>query len=184
MIETGHRGEATRIESFGVLLGDKCVGVGWVAHHQNLHVLLRTSRERLTLWFEDATVRAEQVRALHALLAGHSPNQQSDVGVTEGHVGIVGSDDAGEQRERAIVEFHLHAFERLERRRDLEQLQDHRGVGSEHRSTGDTEKEAVSDLTGGTGHGNTYGGSHGPQRRSNHQSAGSSRPIDFQISAA
>ena len=42
-------------------------------------------------------------------------------------------DHAGEQREGAVVELHRHAVERAERRRDLEQLQDDRLVGAEHR---------------------------------------------------
>ena len=61
---------------------------------------------------EDAAVGRQQVAALHARLAGHRPDEQRVVGVAEGHVGVVGHDDVGEQREGAVVELHLDALER------------------------------------------------------------------------
>ena len=90
-------------------------------------------------------------------LARHRPDEQGDVGVAERHVGVVGADDPGEQRERAVVELHAHAFERAERRRDLEQLEGDRGVGPEHRAGGDTEEQAVADLAGSPGDGDADG---------------------------
>ena len=71
--------------------------------------------------------------------------------------GVVGLDDAGEQREGAVVELHGHAVERLERRGDLEQLQDHGLIGAEHRAAGDAEQQAVADLAGGAGDGDADG---------------------------
>ena len=103
----------------------------------------------------------QQVGALHAGLARHRADQQGDVGVTERDVGVVGADDLGQQRERAVVELHLHAFERAERRRDLEQLQHDRRVGAEHRAGSDAEQQGVADLAGSAGDGNTNRSRHG-----------------------
>ena len=63
-------------------------------------------------------------------LRGIAPDEQGDVGVAERDVGVVGAHDVGEQREGAVVELHLHAVERAERRRDLQQLQDDGRVGA------------------------------------------------------
>ena len=164
VVEAGHRREATGIEVGRVVHGDERVGVGRVADHQDLHVLLGAVAERLALRLEDATVGAEQVGALHARLARHRAHQQGDIGVAERDVGVVGAHHVGEQREGAVVELHLHAVERAERRRDLEQLEDDGGVGAEHGTRGDTEQEAVADLAGCTGDGDTNRSGHAPER--------------------
>ena len=107
----------------------------------------------------------EQVGALHAVLAGHGADEQGDVDVTEGDVGVVGLHHAGEQREGAVLELHGHALERAERRGDLEHLQDDRLVGAEHRPGGDPEEQRVADLAGSTGDSDANGGlesGHGP----------------------
>ena len=154
------------IEVGGVAHGDQRVGVGRVADDEDLDVLLGALAERRALRLEDAAVGAEQIAALHAGLARHRADEQGDVGVAERDVGVVGAHDIGEQRERAVVELHLHAAERAERRRDLEQLQDHGRVGPEHRPGGDAEQQAVADLAGSTGDGNTNRCSHAGERRS------------------
>jgi hypothetical protein len=75
---------------------------------------------------------------------------------------VGGLDDALEKREGAVVEFHRDAFERLEGLLDrgLDQLEDDRLVGAEHRAGGDAEKERVTDLAGGAGDCDTDGGFH------------------------
>ena len=60
-------------------------------------------------------------------------------------------------RERAVVELHDHALERLERGLDLEQPQLDRAVAGE-RSAREAEQQAVADLAGGTGDGDLQGG--------------------------
>ena len=94
-------------------------------------------------------------------LRGIAPDEQRVVGVPEGDVGVVAAHDAGEQRERAIVQLHGDALERAERGRDLEQLQDHRLVGTEELTAGDAWEEAIADLAGCTGDGDTNWGRHG-----------------------
>ena len=48
-------------------------------------------------------------------------------------------------------------LESPERRRDLEQLEDDRLVGTEELTAGDAEQQAVTDLAGGSGDGDTDG---------------------------
>src|SRR5207253_322075 len=66
--------------------------------------------------------------------------------------------DAGEQRERAVVELHHDTLKRLERGLDLEQAQLDRAVRAEQRTAGETEQQAVADLAGGTGDGDPQRG--------------------------
>jgi hypothetical protein len=61
-------------------------------------------------------------------------DQQRVVGVLERDFRVVGADHAGQQRERAVFQFHHHALERglglLHRQ--LQHLQDHRLVLAQH----------------------------------------------------
>jgi hypothetical protein len=165
VVEAGHRGEAAGVEARRVLLGDERIGVGRVADDEDLDVLLGAVAEGLALRLEDATVGAEQVAALHAGLARHGTHEQRHVGIAERDVGVVGAHHVGEQRERAVVEFHLHAAEGAEGGSDLEQLQDDRGGRAEHGTRGDAEQEAVADLAGGTGDCDTNRSGHTPSVR-------------------
>jgi hypothetical protein len=148
-----HGGEAARVQVGSVALCDQGVGVRRVADDEHLHVTLRGPGQRLTLRLEDPAVGRQQVGTLHAGLAGHGADEQGDVGVTEGDVGVVGPDHRVEQRERAVVELHGDTLERAERRGDLEHLQDDRLVVAEHGAAGDAEQQRVADLAGSAGDG-------------------------------
>ena len=91
-------------------------------------------------------------------------DEQRVVGVLERDLRIVGADHAGEQRERAVLEFHHHALERglrlVQRRLELQHLQDHRLVLAQHFAGGDAEQQGVTDLAGGAGDCDTDGGFH------------------------
>ena len=67
-------------------------------------------------------------------------------------------DDALEQREGAIVEFHDDAAERGQGGLDLDEMEDDRLVGAEHRAGGDAEEQGIADLAGGAGDGHAKGG--------------------------
>jgi hypothetical protein len=77
-------------------------------------------------------------------LRGHGPDERARR-VAEGHVGVVGSHDPGQQRKAQSSRLHGHAVEG-QGRRDLEELQDDGLIGPEHGAAGDAEKEAVADL--------------------------------------
>src|SRR5262249_49392569 len=104
---------------------------------------------RLTLADENFSVDAEQILALHALLARNTADEQRPVHVAESFVEARRGHDAFEQREGAIVEFHHDALERGERGFDFNQVQDDRLIGSEHGSRSDAKEKRVSDLPGG-----------------------------------
>ena len=57
----------------------------------------------------------------------------------------------------AIVQFHDHALERAERRRNFDQGQVNRLVRAEHRAGGDAKEEGITDLAGRAGDGDFDG---------------------------
>ena len=65
--------------------------------------------------------------------------------------GIGRGDDLLDEGEGAVVQLHEEASENPHRRRDVEQLQDHRLVRPEDGSGSDHVDEAVADLAGGSG---------------------------------
>ena len=116
--------------------------------------------QRLALDGEDLAVLAEQLGALHALRARPRADEQRDVHTVERVVGVVVQVEPGEQRERAVDELHRHALERPHRLRDLEQAQVDRLVRAEQLPAGDAEHDAVADLAGCAGDGDSYGVAH------------------------
>ncbi len=135
---------------------DVGIGVGGVADHEHLDVAARDLVEGLALGREDLGVGGQQVGTLHAGAAGTGTDEQGVVGILEGDQRVTGGDHAGEQRERAVFEFHDHALECLLGLLvgDLEQLQDDWLVLAEHFAGGDAEQQGVTDLASGTGDGN------------------------------
>ena len=164
MVESGHRSELTRVDAGRIVHRNERVGVGWVAHHQHLDVLLGILGDCLTLRLEDSTVGREQVLALHAVLTRHCADEQSNVGVTECNVCIIGAHHAVEQRECTVVELHLDARECSERGRYFEELQDDPRIRSEHCTRRDSKDEAVANLSCCAGNGDSYWCCHGGSR--------------------
>ena len=88
---------------------------------------------------------------------GRAPTSSARLTPSKICLGVVADLDAGEVRERAVVELHDDALERLERRRDLQQPQLDRAV-AEQRPARETEEQAVADLAGGAGDGDLQRG--------------------------
>ena len=67
---------------------------------------------------------------------------------------------AREQRKSAILQFHHDALERVLRLfvGNLQQLQNHRLIRTQHRATGNTEQQGVANLAGRAGYRHTNGG--------------------------
>ena len=99
--------------------------------------------ERRALDGEDLGVLQQQVLALHARAARTGADQHGDIGVLERDLRVIGADHAGQQRERAVLQFHHHALERGLRllHRQLEHLQDDWLVLAQHFAGGDAEQE-------------------------------------------
>ena len=169
LVEPHHRGETLGGQALGLAGGDHAVRVGGIADDGDAGVGGGDGVDDLPLPDEDLAVVLEEVGALHAGAARLGADEQAPVGVLEADVGVVGLDDALEQREGAVVEFHGDALERLHGLLDrrLDQLEDDRLVRAEHRAGGDAEEEGVTDLAGGAGDGDANGFFMGsPKKRS------------------
>ena len=113
VVEPRHGGPALGGDVAAVAVGDQAVGVARIADDQDAHVLRRVGRQRLALADEDLAVDAEQVLALHALLAREASRPAGpSCSPLNALFGIVGHDDVLQRREAAIVQLHGHAFER------------------------------------------------------------------------
>ena len=84
-------------------------------------------------------------------MIGGSDHEKGNVGMAERREGIEGRGDKGKEREGNMVEIDGKAKEKINGRWELEEMENHRLVGSQHRSGGDAEEEAVADLAGGSG---------------------------------
>ena len=157
VVEAGQRREPLLRDVGGVGHRDQRVGVGRVAGDADADVVGGDLVERLALRGEDRAVGREQVAALHARAARPGADEQREVDAVEDRLGVVADLDAGEVRERAVVELHDDALERLERRGDLEQPQLDRAV-AQQRAAREAEQQAVADLAGGTGDGDLQRG--------------------------
>jgi hypothetical protein len=160
VIQAHHRGEALAWDVGSVVHGDQAVRVGGVADDQDLHVGGRLVVERLALTGEDLAVLGEQLGALHALGAGAGADQQRDVDAVEGVLGVVVQVQSLQQREGAVDELHRNALQGAHGLRDLQQAQVDGLVRAQQLPAGDAEHNAVTDLTGCAGHGDTYGIAH------------------------
>jgi hypothetical protein len=158
VVEAQHRGELFGLQVGRAVHRDIGVGIGRVADDQHSDVPRGVVVERLALHGENGAVGFKQVLALHALAARAGADQHGDLCILERDSRVVGRHHAGEQGERAVVEFHHHALARGLRLRQVEQLQIYRLVLAQHFAAGDAEQQAVADLPGGTGHGDSNRG--------------------------
>ena len=136
----------------GVVERDQGVGVGGVAGDADADVVGSDLVERLALGGEDRAVGRQQVAALHAGAAGTGADEQGEVDAVEDLLRVGTDLDAGEVRERAVVELHDDALEGLQRGLDLEQAELDGTVAGDG-AAGDAEEQAVADLAGGAGDG-------------------------------
>ncbi len=161
VVETDHGGEAFRIQIRRILLCDQGIGVGRVADDKHFHVSAGMIIDRLTLWAEDTAICRQQVLAFHALFAWHRADEQGKVAILERNIRVVSGDDIVQEREGAIVQFHDHALERAERRRDFQQVKVDRLVRSKHVSSGNAEQERITDLACSASYSDFHGLFHG-----------------------
>ena len=172
VIEAQHRGEVLALEIRRALHGDVRVGVGRVAHHDHLHVTLGHFVQGAALRDEHGGVLLQQIAALHARATRRGADQQRDVDVLEGDLGVVGGGDALEQREGAVVELHQRALEALHGAEgDLacgvldvghfEQAQDDGLILAQHLAGGDPVEELRADAASGAGDCDFDGSFHG-----------------------
>ena len=111
VVKAGHGRELTWINALCITHRNERVCVGRIAYNQNLDVLFRRAGNRLALGFEDSTVGAQKIGALHAVLAWHCSDQKRYIGITECNVRVITHLDTCKQRKCAVIEFHLHSTE-------------------------------------------------------------------------
>lgn len=157
VVQAGHRGEALGRYVRGGGLRDERVGVGRVAHDQDLDVVRGVVVDRLALRLEDAAVGGEQVAALHALGTRAGADEQRDVRTLEALVRVVEDVNALEQREGAVVELHGGALGGLHALGDLQKSELDRHVRAEQVAGRDAEEQRVADLACGAGDGDIHG---------------------------
>jgi len=150
VIEPCHRRNIRRIDVWRVRARYQCIGIRRITDNQDLDIAACVIIHRLALARENLRVRLQKILALHSGAARPGTNQQRVVTVFEGDVGVISSDDAGKRIERAVVQFHYHAFQRLQRRSYFQELQDDRLIGAQHLSGGDTKSQLITNLTGAT----------------------------------
>ena len=160
MVKTCHRCETAWIKTFCVVHCNHCVCICWVANNKNLDVLLCCCTKSLALWLEDAAVCAEKISALHAIFARHRANKECSISIAECSLCIVGAHHASEKWECTVIKLHANTFKGAKCWRDLKELQNHWSVGTKNGTRCNTEKEAVANLAGCTGDGNTNGSCH------------------------
>ena len=92
---------------------------------------------------ENFAVRAQQILALHAGLARRGADEQTPVHVLKAFVEIPGGDDAFEQRECAVLDFHHCALELFENLRHVhfDEVEDDGLVRPEDFAGSDPEQE-------------------------------------------
>jgi len=119
VVKPGERVEAIARDVWGIAHRDQGIGVGGVAGDQDAHVIGGRIVEGPALGGEDGAVCTEQVAALHASLAGHRADEHGEVRTLEDLLGIIADHHVGQVGECAILQFHDHTFQRLERGGDL-----------------------------------------------------------------
>ena len=92
--------------------------------------------------------------------AGSGSDQDGVVGILETFFDIGRGHNPGQQREGGIVQFHDDSLERVNGRRNFNQLQDDRLVGAEQVARGDAKAKLIADLAGCTGNGDARGSVH------------------------
>src|SRR5690554_4388512 len=136
---------------FGAFHGDVRIGVAWVAYHQHFAVRVGMLTDRRALDGKDLGIFSQQVLAFHARTARASADEQGDLRILEGDVGVVGDGDSLEKWERAIFQFHSYAGKRFLRLGQIKQLQNDRLIFAQHLSAGNAKQHAVCNLAGGAG---------------------------------
>src|SRR5438046_9562474 len=135
-----------------VIYSDQTIGSALISNHEHAHIGCIIFLDRLTLSDKNFAVDPQQVLAFHAGLARNTPDQQRPVHIAKTFIEISRWYHRFQKRERAIMQFHAHAFERAEHGRNFDQMKSERLIGPEHLPGGDAKQKRVTDLPGGAGH--------------------------------
>ena len=95
-------------------------------------------------------IPSKSFRSIPAL-RGTLPTSSAQFTSAKSFIEIGGGDDVFQERERAIIQFHDHALERLEAGWNFDQVQRDRLVRAKHRARSDAENERITNLSGRSG---------------------------------
>src|SRR5205814_6332643 len=96
-------------------------------------------------------VDAKQILSLHPGLARHAADKQGPVQASKSFIEIRRRDDVFQERKCAIVQLHDNPLERIEGRRNFDQVQSNRLVGTEHGAGSNAKNKSGHNLAGGAG---------------------------------
>jgi len=150
VVESGHGSEVLSWDIGSVVLADHSVSVGRVTDNDGLGISSAVVVNGLTNIDEDGTVILEEVSSLHTGSTGLGTNEEVVVNILEGNVEVASADDIVKERESAIVELSLNTLEDLLLERKIQKVEDNSLVLAEEFTTGNSEEDRVSDLTGST----------------------------------
>lgn len=158
VVESGHGVEVLVGDAGGVVRADQGVGVGGVADHQGLEVAGGVIVDGLSGVYEDLAVVGDEVISLLTLGSRLGADEQGVVSVGETDGLVSSGDDLLDEGEGAVIKLHLEGLKGALGEGEVDQLEDHWLVLSEHLSVGDTEGGGVSDVAGGAGKGDSDSG--------------------------
>lgn len=133
---------------------NQSVGVAWVSYNQNLYCLFGNFVESLALSLENSSIGLKQVFSLHSWASWSGSDKESDIDVLESVEWVSASDDRVDIGVSSIVELHDETVEWSLGSWQLQQLQDHFLVGSEHSSLSDEVAKERSNLASSSSHSN------------------------------
>merc|ERR1711991_81855 len=133
------------------------IRVGRIAHHQHLDGTLGVLLQRHALALENAHIRPQQIRTLHALLARHGAHENGIVDVLESNIIVARGNRLDERRIGTVLELHFKTFQKRHSWLDFEQHQLDRLLCSKHLATGQLEHQSIANVAGSTRYYNTDG---------------------------
>ena len=158
VVQSGHGSEVFLGDVLGIMGSDQAVGVSGVTDNQDLDVSAGVVVDGSTGIDEDLTVVLQEVTSFHTGSSGLSTDEEGIVGVLETNRVLVTADNAVQEGESAIVEFHGNTVEGTSGGGDIEQLEDDGLVLAQHVTVGNSEDGGITNVTSSTSDSDSDGG--------------------------
>jgi len=155
VIQSSHSVEVVTWQVWSVVTGDHTVSVSWVTNNKNSNVSGSVVVQSLSGINEDSTVVLEQITSFHTWSSWLGTNQQSEIDVLETDSLVSSSDNILKKWEGTVIKFHSDTLEGRFGEWKINQVQNNWLVWSKHSTVGNSEEGGVSDVTSGSGDGNS-----------------------------
>jgi hypothetical protein len=156
VIKSCHGSEVLLWDSLGVVLEDQAVGVSWVTNNDGLAVSLCVISHSLTNSNENLTIIFEKVSPLHTWSSWLSSNHEGVVDILESGNWVSAADNLVQKWEGAVVELSHDTCQGLGGEWEINQVEDDSLVLAQEFSGSDSEEDGVSNVSGGSSHGNSH----------------------------